>query len=226
MENKYNLTAEDNIMYAKRNIVDSIYSEARLEGVGVTYPDTQEIYEGRAVAGLSIEETIKVNNLKHAWQFILENIDYPLNLRFVRQLNQEIGRGIVIDAENLRRTDVKIGGTLWKPDIPNEEEVVRFFDGINSEAASATDVGIDVMLYIMRAQLFMDGNKRTAQLAANKIMISYGAGIISIPVDRQRDFLSLLINYYETADENDIKQFIYDFCIDGFDSYAQKNKSL
>ena len=226
MENKYNLTAEDNIMYAKRNIVDSIYSEARLEGVGVTYPDTQEIYEGRAVAGLSIEETIKVNNLKHAWQFILENIDYPLNLRFVRQLNQEIGRGIVIDAGNLRRTDVKIGGTLWKPDIPNEEEVVRFFDGINSEAASATDVGIDVMLYIMRAQLFMDGNKRTAQLAANKIMISYGAGIISIPVDRQRDFLSLLINYYETADENDIKQFIYDFCIDGFDSYAQKNKSL
>lgn len=51
MKNKYNMTIADNMFYAKRNIVDSIYSEARLEGIAVTYPDTREIYEGRAVCG-------------------------------------------------------------------------------------------------------------------------------------------------------------------------------
>ncbi len=42
-EKKYNMSVEDNILYAKRNIVDSIYSESRLAGITVTFPDTYEI---------------------------------------------------------------------------------------------------------------------------------------------------------------------------------------
>ncbi len=220
MENKFKLSLEDNVMYAKRNIIDSIYSEARLEGVGVTYPDTQEIYEGRAVAGLTIEETIKVNNLKHAWQFVLDNIQYPLDLRFIRQVNQEVGKGIMLDAGNLRVIDVKIGGTAWKPDIPNENEIKEYIESVNASSDSATDKAIDIMLFIMRSQMFMDGNKRTAQIVANKIMINGGAGIVSIPVDKQREFIAKLIDYYETGDSTDLKSFIYDFCIDGFNSSA------
>lgn len=219
MENKFKMTFEHNIMYAKRNIIDTIYSEARLEGIGVTYPDTQEIYEGRTVAGLTVEETIKVNNLKHAWQFILDNMTYPIDLRFVKQINTEVGNGVVINAGNLRQIDVKIGGTSWKPDIPDEDAAKQFISGImNDDTLSATDKAIDMMLYVMRSQLFMDGNKRTAQLAANKIMIENGAGIICIPVDKQRDFVSLLIDYYESGCKEKISGFIYENCIDGFDS--------
>ena len=207
-------------MFAKRNIVDSIYSEAKLEGIGVTYPDTQELYEGRTVAGLTIEETIKVNNLKHAWQFVLDNIDYPLDLRFIRQINSEIGAGIVLEAGNLRLADVRIGGARWKPDIPREEDIRNYFDSLlNDEALSATEKAIDTMLYIMRSQMFMDGNKRTAQLAANKIMISGGAGIISIPVDMQREFIALLVDFYETNQKDRISAFIYDNCVDGYTAW-------
>ena len=41
MENKFNLTREQNIFVAKRNIVDYIWKSANLEGIGVTYPETQ-----------------------------------------------------------------------------------------------------------------------------------------------------------------------------------------
>lgn len=216
MNDKFKMSSEDNIFYAKRNIVDSIYSESRLEGIGVTYPETMEIYEGRAVAGLTIEETIKVNNLKHAWHFILDNLDYPLDLRFIRQINSEIGRGIVLDTGNIRMPDVKIGGTHWRPEIPDEEEAERFFSRISDYGeSSVTEKAIDVMLYIMRSQLFMDGNKRTAQLAANKVMICGGAGVICIPVEKQKEFLELLIKYYESGAKEAIANFIYDNCIDG-----------
>lgn len=72
MENKYNLTREQNVFIAKRNIVDYIWKSANLEGISVTYPETQVIYDRGIVNGLSVNEVIAINNLKYAWQFILE----------------------------------------------------------------------------------------------------------------------------------------------------------
>ena len=71
------------------------------------------------------------------------------------------------------------------------------------------------MLYLMRKQIFLDGNKRTAMLIANKIMIENGCGIISIPINKQPEFYKLLIKYYETNNNEEIKKYIYDYCIDG-----------
>lgn len=212
---KFSMSVEDNILYAKRNIVDSIYTEARLEGIGVTYPDTNEIFNGRTVAGLSVDDTIKINNLKHAWQFILDSIDYPVDLRYIRQVNSEVGRGIVMGAGRLRDTDVKIGGTSWKPDIPDEDTAKTAIKVIMNSNKSVTEKSIDMMLYIMRSQMFMDGNKRTAQITANKMMIEGGAGIITIPVDKQHEFTGLLIDFYESSDSSLISKFLYDNCIDG-----------
>ena len=46
MENKFNLTREQNVFVAKRNIVDCIWKSANLEGIAVTFPETQKIYDG------------------------------------------------------------------------------------------------------------------------------------------------------------------------------------
>ena len=123
IQDKFSMEQQDNIFYAKRNIVDSIYSQSKLEGIAVTFPDTQEIYEGRSVAGLSVEDIVKVNNLKHGWEFLFDTVGYPLDLRYVRQLNKEIGAGIVTNAGDLRNSDVSIGGTSWKPEIPIYEKI-------------------------------------------------------------------------------------------------------
>lgn len=71
------------------------------------------------------------------------------------------------------------------------------------------------MLYGMRSQLFWDGNKRTSTICANKIMIENGAGIIKVSDNDLVGFNTLLSEFYETNNKKEIKQFIYDNCIDG-----------
>ncbi|MEY8329748.1 hypothetical protein AALB81_10495 [Lachnospiraceae bacterium 48-33] len=75
MKSKYNMTKKENIFLAKRNIVDYIWKSANLKGIGVTYLDTQAIYNGMAVSGYTIEDINTINDLKHAWQFLIEIID-------------------------------------------------------------------------------------------------------------------------------------------------------
>ena len=73
------------------------------------------------------------------------------------------------------------------------------------------------MLYLMRRQMFLDGNKRTAMLAANQVMVSNGCGVISVPIEDQPEFTRLLVSYYESGDMEEIKGFVYENCIDGID---------
>ena len=80
---------------------------------------------------------------------------------------------------------------------------------------SATEKAINLMLYLMRRQLFYDGNKRTSMMAANQVMIQNGAGIISVPIKYQEEFLELLVKFYETNNMDEIKELIYNHCIDG-----------
>lgn len=217
MKNKYNMTQEQNVFVAKRNIVDYIWKSARLEGLGVTYPDTESIFNGMGANGISVNEIIAVNNLKRAWQFVLENLDYPMDYPFVCKVNQIVGGdNLVINAGFIRKIPVSIGGTTWKPDIPIESQIKEEMARI-MEIENETERGISLMLYLMRKQMFLDGNKRTSMLAANQVMISNGKGIISIPIEYQRDFTGLLVKYYETGEMLKIKDFVYDNCIDGMD---------
>lgn len=78
-----------------------------------------------------------------------------------------------------------------------------------------TDKALSIMLWIMRSQIFKDGNKRVATIIANKILIENGCGIISIPVELDGTFKSMLVDYYETSDMTNLKVWLYDNCIDG-----------
>lgn len=62
---------------------------------------------------------------------------------------------------------------------------------------------------------FQDGNKRVASLTANKIMIENGKGIISIPVELDGTFKTMLVQYYETNQMQPLKEWVYEHCVDG-----------
>lgn len=47
------MSIEDNIFYAKRNIVDSIWKEANIEGIDITFPATKAVFEGAKIANLT-----------------------------------------------------------------------------------------------------------------------------------------------------------------------------
>lgn len=215
MNSKYNMTKNENIFFAKRNIVDYIWKSANLEGIGVTYPDTQAIYNGMSISGYTIEEINAVNDLKHAWQFLLEHIDDTLDLRYVKKVHMLLGKFTIINAGSIRRDEVRIGGTEWIPDLPDEKESETEIARIVNSELPPLEKALDMMLYLMRVQLFYDGNIRIAMLMGNKIMIENGQGILSVKQQDIKEFYTLLIAYYETNQKQDLKQFLYDHCIDG-----------
>lgn len=69
------MTREQNIFVSKRNIVDYIYRSAKLEGINVTFPATQAIYNGVGSNNVKVEDIIKINNLKRVWYYVLETLD-------------------------------------------------------------------------------------------------------------------------------------------------------
>ena len=60
-----------NIDFARKYLVDTIYKQAVLEGIATTYADTETIIEGGKVNNMTADDVLKVINLKHAWEFIL-----------------------------------------------------------------------------------------------------------------------------------------------------------
>ena len=54
-------------------------------------------------------------------------------------------------------------------------------------------------------------------LVANHQMMQNGAGIISLPVEHIPEFTQRLINYYESGNIEDIKNFVFNVAIDGLD---------
>ena len=71
---------------------------------------------------------------------------------------------------------------------------------------------IELLLYIMKKQVFIDGNKRTSVIFCNHYLISKGKGIIAISSELTEEFKELLILYYDGKDEKQIKKFIKEKC--------------
>ena len=214
MENKYSLTKDQNIFLAKRNIVDNIYSNARMEGINITFPQTKTILEGVNVPNLKVDEIQVILNLRDAWNYVINHIDDKFDLEFICKINEFVARNESIEWGSLRKGKVEITGVTYIPEVPKEDEVKEHISKM-LETENATERAIELMLYGMRAQLFWDGNKRTSTISANKIMIENGAGIIKVPDICLEEFNTLLSEFYETNDNKKIKEFIYNKCIDG-----------
>ena len=214
MENKYNMTLEQNIFLAKRNLVDNIYANARMEGINITFPQTKTILDGVNVPNLKIDEIQCVLNLRDAWKFVIANIDEEFNTEFICKINEYVARNESLEWGKLRTGRVEITGTEYIPEVPDKNKVAKEVNDI-LKIENATERAITYMLYGRRSQLFWDGNKRTSTIAANKIMISNGAGIIKVPDNKLEEFNKLLTEFYNTNDMTKISKFIYENCIDG-----------
>lgn len=205
---------EQNIDFAKRHLVDTIYKQAILEGVATTFADTESIIEGGKVNNMTSDDIIKIVNLKHAWEFIL-NKDVILsdtNFALLCEINKMVEEGFYYTAGKIRNVPVTIGGTTWKPDLPIESVIKEELEEIFNKQTNEVDIAIELLLYTMKKQVFIDGNKRTSVIFSNHYLISKGKGIIAIPAELTEDFKDLLIPYYEGKDERKIKKFIKEKC--------------
>ena len=205
---------KQNIDFAKRHLVDTIYKQAILEGVATTFADTESIIEGGKVNNMTSEDIMKIVNLKHAWEFILNKnvILSDTNFALLCEINKMVEEGFYYSAGKVRNVPVTIGGTTWKPDFPIERVIKEELEVIFNNKMDDIDRAVEILLYIMKKQVFIDGNKRTSVIFCNHYLISKGKGIIAIPVELTEEFKDLLIHYYEGQDEEKIKKFIKEKC--------------
>ena len=216
MNNKFHLTKESNLLLTSNNLPLIIYNSARLEGINTTYPDTKTILEGINVPNLKLDEINCILNLRDAWNYTLSNIDEVVDLDFICKINSFVSRNESLEWGVLRTGKVGINGIDYIPEIPQKDIITKNIKEILKQG-SITENALNLMLYLMRSQIFWDGNKRTSMIIANKILISNGCGIITIKEEDIREFNTLLTEYYNTNNKNKIIKFLYEKCIFGME---------
>ena len=214
IEGELSEKVKQNIDFAKRHLADTIYKQAILEGVATTFADTESIIEGGKVNNMTSEDIMKIVNLKHAWEFILnKNVMLSdTNFALLCEINKMVEEGFYYSAGKVRSVPVTIGGTTWKPKLPIESVIKEELEKIFNDKMDDIDRAIELILYTMKKQIFIDGNKRTAVIFSNHYLISKGKGIIAIPAELTEEFKDLLIPYYEGKDEDKIRKFIKEKC--------------
>ena len=205
---------EINIDFAKRHLVDTIYKQAILEGVATTFADTESIIEGGKINNMSSEDVLKIVNLKHAWEFILNKnvILSKTDYNILCSINKFVEEGFYYLAGSLRTTPVKIGGTSWTPELPIEADIKDNLNSILSLDIDDVKKSIKLLLYVVKSQMFIDGNKRTSVIFANHYLISKGKGLIVIPDNLVSEYKNLLIKYYESDIDDEIMNFLMNKC--------------
>lgn len=217
MKDKFNLTKEENIFLAKRNIVDSIWKSANIEGILVTFSEIQQLYDGANISHLRVDEIITINNLKHAWQFIFSTIDSDVSFNYISSINALVGNSIIDSPGKLRVYEVKIGGTNWIPKIPSYEDYEKIIEDLKT-IPNETKKILTFMCKLMKLQLFNDGNKRTSMLIANHELIKLGRGVLAVDVEDKVEFGKRIIDYYENEEKlQDLISFLYDKCLYGIE---------
>lgn len=216
LKDKYKIDIEENIWIAKRLLVDSVYSSANLEGIAVTFAQTQDILNNVNVANLTPKDINKVCCLRDAWEYLIEYIHDDLNVGYLMNVHELIARFDVPYSYlgKIRTDDVIISGTNWRPELHSVEYYHSELKKL-MENPDITDRAVKVGLWLMRCQMFKDGNKRIGSFATNKILIENGKGIFKVPVELDGTFKQMLVQYYESNNPDELSQWIYDNCLDG-----------
>ena len=92
-----------------------------------------------------------------------------------------------------------------------------------SPADRFTDI-FDQVAYVaehmVKDHIFEDGNKRTSLTLANKILLQAGAGVLTIRDQNMEQFNEALLNYYDTAEAEPLKAFLYENAIQGLELHS------
>ena len=161
---------------------------------------------------LSINNLNVIVQLKWGWQYVIKE-NKELSLKIEQNINLLVARYDSLDPGSFRTgsVTVELGNDKgeWKPQELDYQSEVDFFNNLMQKDTSITDKAMTLMYHNMRNQLFGDGNKRTAILVANKLMIDHGAGLINVPLDKWDVWNDLISKYYLSGDMKTLKDWTY-----------------
>ncbi|APR07640.1 Fic/DOC family protein [Lentilactobacillus parabuchneri] len=152
---------QNNVGFVKANLADLIYSEAQFEDIQASYGEVEELIKGNTLHVVSDDDQLVVSNLRDAWNYVISEVP-DFNLSTIKKINGLVAKDESLEWGQLRTGSIQIGGVSYVPPVPDEESVQHTLANMVGKGSSIIDTALEVMLYLMRSQLFWDGNKRTA----------------------------------------------------------------
>lgn len=214
-ENRFHMTLEQSLFLAKKKWDENVYCGMRMENRNITFPQTKTILQGVNVPSVQLDDIQAVLNMRDAWRFLLSSIGEPLTFEYWCKLNEYIARNEALEWGKLRTGSVGISGTDYLPPVPVEAQVRAEFGAIMAANATATEKALEAFTWGTRGQFFWEGNKRTSMTLANKILVTAGAGILTITDKHMEQFNTLQLDYYDTGEKEALKDFLYENAIQG-----------
>ncbi len=214
---KYNLTPEQKLFLAKKKWDENVYCGMRMENRAVTFAQVITILNGVNVPNVQLDDIQAILNMRDVWKFLFTSVNEPVTLEYLCKLNEYIARNEALEWGKLRTGTVGISGTDYIPAIPCSDAVSAELTAIMDADTSATEKALNAFVWGARGQFFWDGNKRTSMTLANKILISAGAGILTITDKHMEVFNTLLLEYYNSSRSDKLKAFLYDNAIQGIE---------
>mgnify|MGYP001789253985 FL=1 len=219
---KYNLSLKENIFLAKKVLVAQIHNLSRFENCQTTLLQTEQILNGQNVASASLGDIQTILNLKRAYQYVIRHISdgFPVDISLLKKINSIVAQEDSLAPGDFRTVTVGVtlvDGSRHTPSAISKVEVQNLFGQIANRSRSTTETAIRSMLAFMRQQIFWDGNKRTATLFANAMLIEKGCGILEISELQMPEFNTKLSDFYRSGDDTDVATYLYQNCIFGID---------
>lgn len=205
IEQRIAMDKKTTVFLAKKLFTELVFNTAYIEGVNVTFPQTQTILDGGIVSQVPVSDIQTVLNLRDAWRYCINNFESTKNYDFLCKINEMVSRNESLAWGSLRTGKVGISGTEYMPEIPREDEVKEQLHKILS-ISDTVEKALESFCYIVYHQLFWDGNKRTATIFASKILMEAGIGILSIGKSEGEKFNESLLQYYDTVNSMELKE--------------------
>ncbi|WDA22629.1 Fic family protein (plasmid) [Enterococcus faecalis] len=216
---KYHLSRKESVYLLKKNIVELVYNAGKFEGLNTTLLQTEEIIKYNRANNVAVDDVLTVVNLKRGFEMLLIDVQEPL-LETSKRINRVVAAEDALFPGEIRTGGLEVSTIQGRyvPPMLTEDEVKNQYDKILNQEISETEKALRLFLFISKNQIFWDGNKRTALLTANKIMLDRGLGLLSIPEQEFTRFNELLSKFYNSVDKIhffDVVEFMYRYCILG-----------
>lgn len=192
----------------ERLAIDLSWKSSQIEGNTYSLLETERLLrEKETAAGKTKEEASMLLNHKEALDFIIENPNYlnPISVSKIEDIHSILVKELAVE-RNLRKKRVGISGTNYKP-LDNEfqihEALQNTCDVINKKT-NVFEKALLALVLISYIQPFMDGNKRTARIVSNAILLSENYCPLSFRTVNSIDYKKAMLLFYE---QNNISNF-------------------
>ena len=188
--------------------IDLSWKSSQIEGNTYSLLETERLLrEKETASGKTKDEAIMLLNHKDALDFILDVPDYlqPLKVNRIEDIHSILTKELGVE-RNIRHRRVGITGTNYRP-LDNEFQIREALEDsvrlINSKSV-VFDKALLALVLLSYIQALTDGNKQTARIVSNGILIANGYCPISFRTVDSIDYKKAMLLFYE---QNNIAAF-------------------